>query len=726
MFGTVVRMRTQRLLIGLLCISLGLFTYLLSTAVMKLPPQVAGIITAVVLFYYFGHLERVYPRTPVLGKRAAQYLSQTFVRAFALPAVMAAVFTAVYFSTGKTANAATAAVIAGAVLLFLTFPGQVTKLVGRMVRGRPRPLASSETKAAETDLPAGDPGITWGGLRIPSQAASSHFMALGTTGSGKTVTIRLLMQDVLRTIGAGPDHRALIYDAKQDIVSQLASMDLPCEIYTLNPFDTRCVAWDMARDITEPSAAFQAAVTLIPEDKGSSQPFFVNAAQTLLYGVILAFIIRKSDWRFSDLIHAMKGPERLRTILENVEETKHIPSMLFTDPETLGNIMATIATKVLPYEPVAALWEKAGERKSLEDWVSDRGTDNYILILGNSEKARAALDALNRVIFKRVSELILDQSEDRKGLRRNWIFLDELAEAGKLDGLTSLLAKGRSKGTCVVIGFQDIDALRNVYGKEEANALTGQCNNKAVLRLESPTTTEWATKFFGSYEAIEVKSSETKVHRTWFTTQQQANDSTTYAEEYVKRESVLESEISTLPLTNEANGLSGFYVVPAVGAYRHTYPGSWLFGEKSTALAPPVDDVPDIERASPGSQFLAPWDIADFRRLNFPELVGVGQRRPAAPPSGGATVAPAPQTPPPAAPQAQAPASRTAAAAQPAAPAAPAPTAPQAAAQQPAPPPGAAPAASPSPAAQAPQAQVAPSHVTDRMAGRTLRSSRRP
>ncbi|MGV2342203.1 MAG UNVERIFIED_CONTAM: type IV secretion system DNA-binding domain-containing protein [Planctomycetaceae bacterium] len=48
-----------------------------------------------------------------------------------------------------------------------------------------------------------------------------HFLAVGTTGSGKTVVMRLLMQSVLPEIGSGNDVRAVIYDAKQDMMSIL-------------------------------------------------------------------------------------------------------------------------------------------------------------------------------------------------------------------------------------------------------------------------------------------------------------------------------------------------------------------------------------------------------------------------------------------------------------------------------------------------------------------------
>jgi hypothetical protein len=47
------------------------------------------------------------------------------------------------------------------------------------------------------------------------------------------------MQNVLPSIGEGADSRALIYDAKQDMLPQLDAMCPRARILTTNPFDAR-------------------------------------------------------------------------------------------------------------------------------------------------------------------------------------------------------------------------------------------------------------------------------------------------------------------------------------------------------------------------------------------------------------------------------------------------------------------------------------------------------
>src|SRR5262249_53998029 len=155
------------------------------------------------------------------------------------------------------------------------------------------------------------------------------------------------------------------------------------------------------------------------------------------------------------------------------------------------------------------------------------------------------LDAINRVLFQRLVELLLAQPE-ADGVR-TYLFLDELRDAGKLDGLGRLLTKGRSKGCAAVLGFQDIEGLRDVYGERAANELVGQCGNKAILRLESPATAEWASQVLGEQEGYDRSRSETAVGLE--------KVSGTLSEHLARRPAVLPSEFYCLPRAGPLNGL---------------------------------------------------------------------------------------------------------------------------------------------------------------------------
>ncbi|MCI0538823.1 MAG: type IV secretion system DNA-binding domain-containing protein [Verrucomicrobiales bacterium] len=122
---------------------------------------------------------------------------------------------------------------------------------------RGRRLSDTENVAAIVGRTrsGNDPGLLIGRHLFPSHVATNHFAFVGTTGSGKTLLQRLLMQSALTTVGHGHGHRAVVYDAKQDTLSILSGMRIGCPVHVLNPLDARSVAWDMAADVESPAVA---------------------------------------------------------------------------------------------------------------------------------------------------------------------------------------------------------------------------------------------------------------------------------------------------------------------------------------------------------------------------------------------------------------------------------------------------------------------------------------
>jgi len=479
-------------------------------------------------------------------------------------------------------------------------------------RGR-RILSYSEaTKLAELERAKEvGPNLMWGWLELPWSFATKHFLACGSTGSGKTTLIRILMQSVLPRIGEVKDERALIYDAKQDILSVLDGMNIIARPVLLNPFDSRSSAWDIAKDVTEASTAQQIASILIPEEKKSAQPFFADAARHLMAGVMRRFIkTAPGNWTLADVIYAMLDEDRLKSILGDDPELKYLLTYL-REQKTGTSVLATILTKIQPFEFIAAAWSRCHQKVSLRDWVKG----DYILILGNDEAQRTALDALNQAIFKRVVELVL--AEGNSDTRRTWFFLDEVREAGKLEGLQSLLTKGRSKGASVVLGFQDIDGLKEVYGEYLVSEITGQCACKALLRTDSSKTAEWASALFGDRELLEVSTSSstsTGVSKGDLRNSKSEGTSSTSSNQIVKRSTVLPGEIMSLPLPGGPGkgSLEGYYIAPNIGPYKVS--ATWK--EVEEKLIPP-SSIPNIVPRDTDHERLRPWEEKDLDRLGL-------------------------------------------------------------------------------------------------------------
>ena len=245
---------------------------------------------------------------------------------------------------------------------------------------------------------------------------------------------------------------------------------------------------------------------------------------------------------------------------------------------------------------------------------------------------RAAIDTINQLIFKRLSELILAQPElDATSPRTTWLLLDEVRQAGKLDGLSALMTKGRSKGAAVLLGFQDINGLRDAYGQEVAYELVGQCNTKAILRLNSPETARWASQIVGSSEFIETRKSRSRSRNFRdIGLREGGSAGVSFSDGISKRDLMLDSEFLDFPETSPEHGLTALIVNPATGAFRDHLSGDWL----RSHLSPPSDSVSNFVPRPDSDQYLRPWSEADIIELGLsPTLRSVSARARAAPPS---------------------------------------------------------------------------------------------
>lgn len=402
--------------------------------------------------------------------------------------------------------------------------------------------------------------LVWGPFSLERRVGTAHFLVSGTTGSGKTTLIDLLMRSVFESRESLQD-RALVYDSKQELLPKLHALGLAERIRILHPYDERCSPWDLASDLDDPLSARQFANILIPDSGSRSADggFFEDACRDIIAVTIQALsqCSPKQAWTFRDLILTLLYPENSKAILSlaTTREGNPFPaggrvwdSYLdpdTTDDRTRGNIRATLNARLSPFETVAAAWmHSTAKPVSFKRWQSE----NLILVLGNDEAARSTIDPINRAMFQRAAELVLSRNEGQSSL--SWFFLDELREAGRLDSLNSLLLKGRSKGAAVVISFQDIEGLRDVYGEHKANEIVANCSNLALLRTNSADTADWAARMFGKFMVME-RDSSSGVSGSELT-----RSSTTRLTE---RQAVQAGDLLYLPLPNGKDGLVGLF-----------------------------------------------------------------------------------------------------------------------------------------------------------------------
>lgn len=449
-------------------------------------------------------------------------------------------------------------------------------------------------------------GLRWGNYRIPESEATQHFLVVGTTGSGKSIVQRLLMRDVLKAIKPGSDKRVLIFDAKSDAIPFLHHIGSTCPVYSLNPFEARndfpkAVAWDIAADITSPARALNLAACLIPAEKGGSNQYFTDAARQVVSAIVES-LIRHSEnsWTFSQLIYTTLSMERVKDLLSRDTEGRETLENFFGDDRTAYQVFTTVVSRMSYYRPVAGLWQNAKSKLSLRHWLKTES----VLLLGTNATAETALSAINEVMFRVLVEEI-DMQPD-SSTRRTWFWIDEARLSGPLlrgKMLPYLAVKGRSRGACLVLAFQDIDGFREAAGSRIANEIIAQCSHKALLRMESDQSAQWASRVIGQYETLDLMQSK---QGGLF------GNGGSQSEQAAKRDAVLSSEFYLIPATNRTNGLTGYFLSPSTGAVKVRISSSDI-----SPVIPNDIELVGIEYRLEADQRLATPSLLDSQALNL-------------------------------------------------------------------------------------------------------------
>ncbi len=455
-------------------------------------------------------------------------------------------------------------------------------LRGRRVKGH-----KDARKALSRYREPAEPEIAWGGIGLPWSSGPRHFLAAGMTGSGKTNLLLQFMASVLVWIGKKPDQRALVYDPKTELFSFLYGLGLEPKVRILHPLDRRGCAWDLAADVTSPTTAQQMAAVLIPEDKDSKQPFFTMAAQQLLAGAFI-FLMKSApgNWDLRDAILLLERRELLRQALERFPETAGLIEEYFQHNDCFADVRATMANWLRRYRPIAACWYHAPQKVSLEDWMKK----DYILLLGQDDSIRVQMDAINRAMFLRATQLILRGNESTT--RRTWLIVDEVRELGNLEGLSRFLTMARSKGACFCGGYQTPSGMKAAVGDHIADEINDNIWHWALCRMGGDVSAEWASKLVGEVEFEETNGSATSV---------------------VRRRAILPEHFMELPPPTPQTGVGGVFITPYTGAYTHAVPGSEIAAARRLSRT----DVPNFLPRPQSHQELPPWTEEDHQRLGL-------------------------------------------------------------------------------------------------------------
>ncbi|WP_018716644.1 type IV secretion system DNA-binding domain-containing protein [Arhodomonas aquaeolei] len=365
---------------------------------------------------------------------------------------------------------------------------------GRIVTRGARAAAAESRRESRH---AGGPGVhIHPEVRISRDRETRGIMLSGSVGAGKTVILQHLIGDIL----ANPSARLLIHDIKGDFTATVPGLmrEAGGGLGLIAPWDARSMRWSVAADIRSSADARELASRLIPSGEADgTDSHWTQGAAMILGGLIVSLARRtRGQWGWRELVAeigqsypqlreaAIAGAPATEALLTHREPSPTTASYLSLLTSSAGGLISDLA---------AADAEHARHRPfSARQWL--RGHGPRVVILGGSTRYATLATALHSSIVRAIAGG-LDALEDDPE-RRIWLVLDEAAQLGRVD-LQPIVETGRSKGVCVVTGWQDVAQRRKIYGADAAAAMDGMTGTHIIGRLLGADSQQWAAQMVG-------------------------------------------------------------------------------------------------------------------------------------------------------------------------------------------------------------------------------------
>ena len=424
------------------------------------------------------------------------------------------------------------------------------------------------------------------GMPYPWHQEQNHTMLIGSTGTGKTVTL-LGMLSQIRERG----QRAVVFDLTGGYIEAFYD---PTRDTILHPLDARCPQWNIFDECSTPAEFMSAAEALVPHDGGGQEQFWVLAARTIF--VEMSLSLKRSGKCTSDALADGLMRADLASVHAALKGTLADP---LTAPEAAR--MAESIRAVFNVNAQALLYlPKSGPRFSIRDWVRDERKDGSILFIS----ARYVDLAICRTLLTLWLDLAMNtlMSMRRTSDLRMWFLLDELGALHRLPALEIGLQTARNFGGAIVTGLHTFAKFKDTYGDNIAANLSSLCWTKLILMNADEETASWCSDCIGRGEVRAMEESYSYGHNN-------SRDAVSLNSNKRIEQLVLPDDIKDLKkLTGFIKFSGGFPAAPINLKPRHWPQLAEGFVPRSEDEGPGAagaEPGPDLPRMPPASQQVA-------------------------------------------------------------------------------------------------------------------------
>lgn len=321
-----------------------------------------------------------------------------------------------------------------------------------------------------------------GGVPFPRELEVTHALLVGTTGSGKTVVLKTVLDAMERD-----NQRVIAVDSGADLATRYYNAERGDII--LNPLDARCVPWSPLAEIRSAEDCMAIAKSICPTGDGADKTW-TNNAQNFLSAIFIK-LLDKPDATNKDLLHYVSIAD-LEELREFLAGTHAAPYVAEGNERMFGSVRSTAQERVAAF---FLLDPKAGrDGFSIRKFIADDGS-SWLFASYLDDQLELLRYLIATVIdVAAIASLSLTQSATRRVL----FSLDEFDSIGKVDSVLAALTKGRKYGVSVWIGIQTIAQFRKNYGPDGSATITDNLNSWVVLRTPGQETAEYVSKKMGT------------------------------------------------------------------------------------------------------------------------------------------------------------------------------------------------------------------------------------
>ncbi|RJQ48922.1 MAG: hypothetical protein C4538_03070 [Nitrospiraceae bacterium] len=415
-------------------------------------------------------------------------------------------------------------------------------------------------KTAEINVRIKDYRITFGKekIRFPKSFENTGVFLFGAPGSGKSTFIKHLLPQIEGFPGIiydrKPEFYPIFYNPKKDLL--------------LDPIDARSIQWNIFKEIREQEDIINIVKSLVPLPVEPQHAFWYLASQQI-FTAIFNLLWQTGNASNKNLIEFLYryGSNREKLLLE-LRNYPQVHGYLSRDNNMSNSVMAVFS------QFANALIQRHFYHDgnfSVREFINN-GTGRLFIVnrIATEESFKGYYSLFLDLAFRE----FLCRPINRQ--YRFWFIIDEFPSLMKLETLEKLLAEGRDRGSCPLLGAQDFEQVKKNYGTN-AYSIFNQTNTKVVFRINDPNTSEYLSKAFGEQEIVtpvKTLSTSTNRHREGYSFSEQKN-------------------VSKLILPSEIKGLETLTAFASIGEYPITKLTLDIFKEQGKNVLIPKA-VPEI------------------------------------------------------------------------------------------------------------------------------------